>query len=170
VALTSGRDRSHRAVIEAIKSKVSLPDLTLLSSNAIVASQLPRRSSTLCLFSKDTDAVIEAIESGMDPNLIDDVGQTLLNWAAAFGTNDMVQVRPPFSLRWMGLSQTSLERLHCHCSAALRQHIHFTANFSIVHRLTPMLDSSYASAAQILTGESAARRSSTRPPLVGPRL
>lgn len=46
--------------------------------------------------SQDTDAVIEAIESGMDPNLIDDVGQTLLNWAAAFGTNDMVQVRPFF--------------------------------------------------------------------------
>lgn len=31
----------------------------------------------------------------MDPNLVDDVGQTLLNWSAAFGTNDMVQVGRP---------------------------------------------------------------------------
>lgn len=48
--------------------------------------------ATCHLPQQDTEAVIEAVESGLDPNLTDDVGQTLLNWAAAFGTNDMVQV------------------------------------------------------------------------------
>ena len=34
---------------------------------------------------------MEAIESGeVDVNFMDDVGQTLLNWASAFGTQEMV--------------------------------------------------------------------------------
>ncbi|KAJ6649764.1 E3 ubiquitin-protein ligase Ufd4 [Pseudolycoriella hygida] len=42
--------------------------------------------------SKDTEALIEAIESGnIDVNCMDDVGQTLLNWASAFGTLEMVE-------------------------------------------------------------------------------
>lgn len=45
-----------------------------------------------CIRSKDTDALIEAIESGgIDVNCMDDVGQTLLNWASAFGTLEMVE-------------------------------------------------------------------------------
>ena len=45
-----------------------------------------------CIRSKDTDALIEAIESGgVEVNFMDDVGQTLLNWAAAFGTQEMVE-------------------------------------------------------------------------------
>ncbi|EFO28334.2 hypothetical protein LOAG_00153 [Loa loa] len=40
---------------------------------------------------RDTDALIDAIESGqVDPNFTDDVGQTLLNWSSAFGTVEMV--------------------------------------------------------------------------------
>lgn len=40
---------------------------------------------------RDTNALIEAVESGnVDPNFIDDVGQTLLNWCSAFGTIEMV--------------------------------------------------------------------------------
>lgn len=39
-----------------------------------------------CIRSKDTEALTEAIESGgIDVNCMDDVGQTLLNWASAFG-------------------------------------------------------------------------------------
>ncbi|KAK4336816.1 hypothetical protein RND71_043695 [Anisodus tanguticus] len=42
--------------------------------------------------SKDTDALIEAIDSGsIEANFTDDVGQTLLNWASAFGTQEMVE-------------------------------------------------------------------------------
>eukprot|EP00036_Acanthoecidae_sp_10tr_P012628 CAMPEP_0206295484 /NCGR_PEP_ID=MMETSP0106_2-20121207/5189_1 /ASSEMBLY_ACC=CAM_ASM_000206 /TAXON_ID=81532 /ORGANISM="Acanthoeca-like sp., Strain 10tr" /LENGTH=2416 /DNA_ID=CAMNT_0053726137 /DNA_START=1 /DNA_END=7251 /DNA_ORIENTATION=- len=53
-------DRSQRAIIEAIRNK-------------------------------DTDAVIDAVEQGLiDVNHTDDVGQTVLNWASAFGTVEMV--------------------------------------------------------------------------------
>lgn len=45
-----------------------------------------------CIRSKDTDALIEAIESGASTiDYMDDVGQTLLNWASAFGTQEMVE-------------------------------------------------------------------------------
>lgn len=45
-----------------------------------------------CIRSKDTEALIEAIESGgVEVNFMDDVGQTLLNWASAFGTQEMVE-------------------------------------------------------------------------------
>uniref|UniRef100_A0A158Q903 E3 ubiquitin-protein ligase n=1 Tax=Elaeophora elaphi TaxID=1147741 RepID=A0A158Q903_9BILA len=40
---------------------------------------------------RDTDALIDAVESGqVDANFTDDVGQTLLNWSSAFGTVEMV--------------------------------------------------------------------------------
>ena len=45
-----------------------------------------------CIRSKDTDALVEAVESGqVEVNFMDDVGQTLLNWASAFGTQEMVE-------------------------------------------------------------------------------
>ncbi|XP_035704354.1 E3 ubiquitin-protein ligase HECTD1 [Folsomia candida] len=45
-----------------------------------------------CIRSKDTEALIEAIETGgVEVNFMDDVGQTLLNWASAFGTQEMVE-------------------------------------------------------------------------------
>ncbi|KAH8394178.1 hypothetical protein KR215_003788 [Drosophila sulfurigaster] len=45
-----------------------------------------------CIRSKDTEALQEAIEAcGVDVNCMDDVGQTLLNWASAFGTLEMVE-------------------------------------------------------------------------------
>lgn len=45
-----------------------------------------------CIRSKDTDALIEAVDSSQfDVNFMDDVGQTLLNWASAFGTLEMVE-------------------------------------------------------------------------------
>ncbi|XP_022105219.1 E3 ubiquitin-protein ligase HECTD1-like [Acanthaster planci] len=44
-----------------------------------------------CIRSKDTDALIDAIDTGVEVNYMDDVGQTLLNWASAFGTQEMVE-------------------------------------------------------------------------------
>ncbi|XP_072939169.1 E3 ubiquitin-protein ligase Ufd4 isoform X2 [Epargyreus clarus] len=45
-----------------------------------------------CIRGKDTDALVAAVSSGaVDVNFTDDVGQTLLNWAAAFGTREMVE-------------------------------------------------------------------------------
>uniref|UniRef100_A0A914XRQ8 E3 ubiquitin-protein ligase n=1 Tax=Plectus sambesii TaxID=2011161 RepID=A0A914XRQ8_9BILA len=58
--LGDGYDRTHRHLIDSIRQR-------------------------------DTDALIEAIESGnVEVNFTDDVGQTLLNWASAFGTPEMV--------------------------------------------------------------------------------
>ncbi|CAI5764125.1 E3 ubiquitin-protein ligase HECTD1 isoform X10 [Podarcis lilfordi] len=45
-----------------------------------------------CIRSKDTDALIDAIDTGaFEANFMDDVGQTLLNWSSAFGTQEMVE-------------------------------------------------------------------------------
>lgn len=41
---------------------------------------------------KDTESLIEVLETNnIDINFLDDVGQTLLNWASAFGTAEMVE-------------------------------------------------------------------------------
>ena len=51
------------------------------------AGEKTHRQLIDCIRSKDTDALIEAIVTGnVEVNYMDDVGQTLLNWAAAFGT------------------------------------------------------------------------------------
>lgn len=56
------------------------------------AAEKSHRQLIECIRSKDTDALIEAIESGgVEVNFMDDVGQTLLNWASAFGTQEMVE-------------------------------------------------------------------------------
>ncbi|XP_074030516.1 ubiquitin fusion-degradation 4-like isoform X3 [Leptinotarsa decemlineata] len=56
------------------------------------AAEKSHRQLIDCIRSKDTDALIEAIENGgVEVNFMDDVGQTLLNWAAAFGTQEMVE-------------------------------------------------------------------------------
>ncbi|CAI5764132.1 E3 ubiquitin-protein ligase HECTD1 isoform X1 [Podarcis lilfordi] len=44
-----------------------------------------------CIRSKDTDALIDAIDTAFEANFMDDVGQTLLNWSSAFGTQEMVE-------------------------------------------------------------------------------
>jgi len=42
--------------------------------------------------SKDTESLIDSLETNtIDINFMDDVGQTLLNWAAAFGTPEMIE-------------------------------------------------------------------------------
>lgn len=56
------------------------------------AGEKTHRQLIECIRSKDTDALIETIESGgVEVNFMDDVGQTLLNWASAFGTQEMVE-------------------------------------------------------------------------------
>ncbi|XP_066257361.1 E3 ubiquitin-protein ligase Ufd4 isoform X1 [Euwallacea similis] len=56
------------------------------------AAEKSHRQLIDCIRSKDTDALIEAIENGgIEVNFMDDVGQTLLNWACAFGTQEMVE-------------------------------------------------------------------------------
>ncbi|XP_044007998.1 E3 ubiquitin-protein ligase Ufd4 isoform X5 [Aphidius gifuensis] len=65
-----------------------LPRLRRLDS----AGEKSHRQLIDCIRSKDTDALIEAIDNGgIEVNFMDDVGQTLLNWASAFGTQEMVE-------------------------------------------------------------------------------
>jgi len=56
------------------------------------AGERTHRQLIDCIRSKDTEALIEAVESGqVEVNFMDDVGQSLLNWASAFGTQEMVE-------------------------------------------------------------------------------
>lgn len=65
-----------------------LPRLRRMDS----AGEKSHRQLIDCIRSKDTDALIEAIDNGgIEVNFMDDVGQTLLNWASAFGTQEMVE-------------------------------------------------------------------------------
>ncbi len=80
--MDSAGERTHRQLIDCIRSKVRRRSLIFFCFRPITMAYTP----------KDTDALIEAVESGnVEVNFMDDVGQTLLNWAAAFGTQDMVE-------------------------------------------------------------------------------
>ncbi|XP_066922502.1 E3 ubiquitin-protein ligase HECTD1-like [Clytia hemisphaerica] len=72
----------------ASSSRASLGNLRKLDSTG----DKSHRQLIDCIRSKDTDALIEAVDSSQfDVNFMDDVGQTLLNWASAFGTLEMVE-------------------------------------------------------------------------------
>ncbi|KAJ8668132.1 hypothetical protein QAD02_009795 [Eretmocerus hayati] len=88
VLLFEGRSALGRASSNSCSSGPLLPRLRRLDS----AGEKSHRQLIDCIRSKDTDALIEAIESGgIEVNFMDDVGQTLLNWASAFGTQEMVE-------------------------------------------------------------------------------
>lgn len=72
--------------------KITTFNWTSRSSSRSVESDRIHRHLIECIRNKDTDALIEAVESGsVEVNFTDDVGQTLLNWASAFGTPEMVE-------------------------------------------------------------------------------
>lgn len=77
------------------EGRVALPKATGCTPSAASRGSCTERTHRQlidCIRSKDTDALIEAIENGsVDVNFMDDVGQTLLNWASAFGTQEMVE-------------------------------------------------------------------------------
>ncbi|XP_058800749.1 E3 ubiquitin-protein ligase HECTD1 isoform X3 [Phymastichus coffea] len=88
VLLFEGRSALGRANTSSCSSGPLLPRLRRLDS----AGEKTHRQLIDCIRSKDTDALIDAIESGgIEVNFMDDVGQTLLNWASAFGTQEMVE-------------------------------------------------------------------------------
>ncbi|XP_078675972.1 E3 ubiquitin-protein ligase HECTD1-like isoform X4 [Branchiostoma floridae x Branchiostoma belcheri] len=71
-----------------ISSVSRLPGLRRMDS----AGERSHRQLIDCIRSKDTDALIDAVDTGtFEVNFMDDVGQTLLNWASAFGTQEMVE-------------------------------------------------------------------------------
>ncbi|GMS95260.1 hypothetical protein PENTCL1PPCAC_17435, partial [Pristionchus entomophagus] len=67
----------------------SVPDSSSASSSS--STEKTHRPLIDAIRQKDTGGLIEAIENGsVDVNYTDEVGQTLLNWAAAFGSAEMV--------------------------------------------------------------------------------
>jgi len=86
VLLFEGRAALPKASLTPVSGRLS--GLRRMDS----AGEKTHRQLIDCIRSKDTDALIEAVESGsVEVNFMDDVGQTLLNWASAFGTQEMVE-------------------------------------------------------------------------------
>lgn len=86
VLLFEGRDALPKSTLTTTRG--SLSNLRKTDS----AGDKSHRQLIDCIRSKDTDALMEAIDSStFDVNFMDDVGQTLLNWASAFGTLEMVE-------------------------------------------------------------------------------
>ncbi|XP_064113960.1 E3 ubiquitin-protein ligase HECTD1-like isoform X12 [Macrobrachium nipponense] len=86
VLLFEGRKALPKSGMSAVASR--LPGLRRMDSSG----EKTHRQLIDCIRSKDTDALIDAIDSGgIEVNFMDDVGQTLLNWASAFGTQEMVE-------------------------------------------------------------------------------
>lgn len=83
------------------EGRIALPRTSSSNSASRLSSSFRRMDSAGerthrqlidCIRSKDTDALIDSIDSGnIEVNFMDDVGQTLLNWASAFGTQEMVE-------------------------------------------------------------------------------
>lgn len=86
VLIFEGRVALPKSCVSAAPSR--LPSFRRMDS----AGERTHRQLIDCIRSKDTDALIDAIDSGnIEVNFMDDVGQTLLNWASAFGTQEMVE-------------------------------------------------------------------------------
>ncbi|XP_050441159.1 E3 ubiquitin-protein ligase HECTD1 isoform X2 [Adelges cooleyi] len=88
VLLLEGRDAVSWSTVACSSANPLLPKLRRLDSSA----EKSQRHLIDCIRSKDTEALMEAVNSGaIDVNFVDEVGQTLLNWASAFGTQEMVE-------------------------------------------------------------------------------
>lgn len=91
VLLFEGRRALPKSVITTSIGPSRLPSFRRLD-RLDSAGERTHRQLIDCIRSKDTDALIDAIDSGgVEVNFMDDVGQTLLNWASAFGTQEMVE-------------------------------------------------------------------------------
>jgi E3 ubiquitin-protein ligase HECTD1 len=74
------------------KSGAAVKTSSSSSSRRDVSGDRAHRQLIDSIRCKDTDAVIQAVNAGnVEVNLTDEVGQTLMNWASAFGTQEMVE-------------------------------------------------------------------------------
>ncbi|GAB6021555.1 hypothetical protein CHUAL_004153 [Chamberlinius hualienensis] len=91
VLLFEGRKALPKTVVNTTSSSNSSNTRSNLRRSDS-AGERTHRQLIDCIRSKDTDALIDAIDTGgIEVNFMDDVGQTLLNWASAFGTQEMVE-------------------------------------------------------------------------------
>ena len=85
--LDSSGERSHRQLIDCIRSKDT--DALIDAIDTGGKSRLERLHSTQMTW--QPLAELPASAAAFEVNFMDDVGQTLLNWASAFGTQEMVR-------------------------------------------------------------------------------
>lgn len=87
--LDSSGERSHRQLIDCIRSKDTDALIDAIDTGGKNACRLPvpRHVKHHFLFCLTVLLSVAAFEV----NFMDDVGQTLLNWASAFGTQEMVK-------------------------------------------------------------------------------
>ncbi|CAK1540512.1 unnamed protein product [Leptosia nina] len=89
-AIQTGLNRNGSAAASTSSSVVGSSNVTASGEGSV--RDKSHRQLIDCIRGKDTDALMSAVNSGaVDVNFTDDVGQTLLNWAAAFGTREMVE-------------------------------------------------------------------------------
>lgn len=94
------------------------------------AGERTHRQLIDCIRSKDTDALIDAIDSGgIEVNFMDDVGQTLLNWASAFGTQEMVEF---LCERCADVNKGQRSSSLHYVIALIRLHTHYTQDFRLL--------------------------------------
>ncbi|XP_047508837.1 E3 ubiquitin-protein ligase HECTD1 isoform X4 [Pieris napi] len=96
VLLCEGRQAIQTGLNRNSSTAASSSSSVVGSSNVSASGEGVRDKSHRqlidCIRGKDTDALMSAVNTGaVDVNFTDDVGQTLLNWAAAFGTREMVE-------------------------------------------------------------------------------
>ncbi|CAB4065367.1 HECTD1 [Lepeophtheirus salmonis] len=94
-ALESALRGNERCVLDTMRLIDLLIVLLFDGRKRLIAkidsSEKTHKQLIECIRIKDTDAFIEAVDNGhVEVNFMDDVGQSLLNWASAFGTQEMV--------------------------------------------------------------------------------
>lgn len=85
--LDSSGERSHRQLIDCIRSKDTdalIDAIDTGGKTATVTVHTHTETPGIC-------AQLPASTAAFEVNFMDDVGQTLLNWASAFGTQEMVR-------------------------------------------------------------------------------
>lgn len=83
--LDSSGERSHRQLIDCIRSKDTDALIDAIDTGGEKASCSTTQTR------QETFVDLPASTAAFEVNFMDDVGQTLLNWASAFGTQEMVR-------------------------------------------------------------------------------
>ena len=89
---TNSNCNNNSSTTSSSLTKLTSSSFRRISVNASSSDNSTHRQLIECIRNKDTDALIQSIVSGnIEPNFTDDVGQTLLNWTSAFGTEEMIR-------------------------------------------------------------------------------
>jgi E3 ubiquitin-protein ligase HECTD1 len=89
---TSSLTSTINPTIDPTRRLSSTATVTTTANNAIIPSDRSQQQIIEYIRSRDVQGFINHIEQGnIDVNYTDNVGQTMLNWVAAFGTREMIE-------------------------------------------------------------------------------